>query len=395
MKGDQGFPVRIRFTKRGKVRFVSHRDVARAFERAFRIEQLPLSFTHGFSPRPKVSFGLALSVGHESDAEYLDVELARAIDLDPLPAALSAALPEGIDVTGAVQLVERAPALQEAVALVEYRVTPWDAGDRPTPADVLAAMVTRALARRTLPVTRTRKGRESTDDIRPAIRTIELGTDHEGSPELELTLSTQSRGARPARCSRRCRPKTSSSPNTACSAPHNGSSATARGWNRWKPTRSRVPRRRAHHERRNQCPTTRCRKPRRLPRERATARQVPCLGASDPMMWERATARQVPCLAASDPMMMTPVHRARAVGAAPRRTQPEEEAGSGSGSGRRHAGTGRRDRPCGRRRVRPARRHRRGRRSRSHHRRRRRRGARGRGSAPGHADGARPATEDR
>ena len=78
MKGSEGFPVRLGFTKRGKVRFVSHRDVARAFERAFRIEQLPLAFTLGFSPRPKVSFGLALSVGHESDAEYLDVELARA-----------------------------------------------------------------------------------------------------------------------------------------------------------------------------------------------------------------------------------------------------------------------------------------------------------------------------
>ena len=54
-----------------------------AFERAFRIEELPLAFTLGFSPRPKVSFGLALSVGHESDAEYLDVELA---ELEALPA---------------------------------------------------------------------------------------------------------------------------------------------------------------------------------------------------------------------------------------------------------------------------------------------------------------------
>ena len=67
------------------MRFVSHRDVARAFERAFRIETLPLSFTQGFSPRPKVSFGLALSVGHESDAEYLDVELATPIPLDVAP----------------------------------------------------------------------------------------------------------------------------------------------------------------------------------------------------------------------------------------------------------------------------------------------------------------------
>ena len=105
------------------MRFISHRDVARAFERAFRIEQLPLAFTLGFSPRPKVSFGLALSVGHESDAEYLDVELTRARSTPTrCPRPLSAALPEGIDVTGAVQLVDRAPALQESVTLVEYRV---------------------------------------------------------------------------------------------------------------------------------------------------------------------------------------------------------------------------------------------------------------------------------
>ncbi len=53
MRGDAGFPVRLRFTKRGKVRFISHRDVARAFERAFRIEQLPLAFTQGSRPGPR------------------------------------------------------------------------------------------------------------------------------------------------------------------------------------------------------------------------------------------------------------------------------------------------------------------------------------------------------
>ena len=197
MKGSEGFPVRLGFTKRGKVRFVSHRDVARAFERAFRIEQLPLAFTLGFSPRPKVSFGLALSVGHESDAEYLDFELREPVDPEQLPGPLSDALPEGIEVMGAAQLVDRAPALQESVTLVEYRVTASDVGDAIVGADLLQASVDRALASPALPVTRTRKGRESTDDIKPAIRSIELGFDHEGSPALELALSTQSRGARP------------------------------------------------------------------------------------------------------------------------------------------------------------------------------------------------------
>ena len=118
MRGGAANPVRLRYTKLGKVRWISHRDVARALERSFRVAQLPLAFTEGFSPRPKVSFGLALSVGHESDAEYLDVELARPVAPAHLPGVLSGALPEGIDVTGAVPLAERAPALQEAITAV-------------------------------------------------------------------------------------------------------------------------------------------------------------------------------------------------------------------------------------------------------------------------------------
>lgn len=196
MRGDSGFPVRIRFAKRGKVRFISARDVARALERAFRVEQLPLAFTEGFSPRPKVSFGLALSVGHESEAEYLDVELREAVDTDALPERLTPALPEGMPVTGAVRLVERAPALQEAITEVQYRVEAVDGLGRPVPDAVLGTASSRALACDELLVTRTRKGKESVDDLRPALRDIEVGHDGE-VPVLELTLLTQSRGARP------------------------------------------------------------------------------------------------------------------------------------------------------------------------------------------------------
>jgi radical SAM-linked protein len=211
MRGDTGFPVRLRFGKRGKVRFISHRDVARAFERAFRIEQLPLAFTEGFSPRPKVSFGLALSVGHESDAEYLDVELTDPVDSTGLPERLSAALPEGIDVTGAVRLTERAPALQESVSEICFRMTVADRRGEIVPEALLREVTERALASDALPVARTRKGRESIDDLRPTIRDLSLQATSrhddsrpsgslagDGSPcVLELVLSTRPRGARP------------------------------------------------------------------------------------------------------------------------------------------------------------------------------------------------------
>ncbi|MGZ8735113.1 MAG: TIGR03936 family radical SAM-associated protein [Acidimicrobiia bacterium] len=204
MKGDAGFPVRIRFAKRGPVRFIGHRDVARNFERAFRVEELPLAFTLGFAPRPKVGFGLALSVGHESDAEYLDVELTHDPGADGpgglhrFPEALSVALPQGIDVTGVAPIADRAPSLQEAVTAVEYRIevsheTP---GAASTP-DAVAACVASVLDAPILEISRTRKGREVAEDVRPAIRHMELLGVDASTASLHLELATQPRNARP------------------------------------------------------------------------------------------------------------------------------------------------------------------------------------------------------
>lgn len=189
MRGEGTFPLRVRFTKHGPVRFISHRDVARAFERAFRILQLPLAFTEGFAPRPRVSFGLALSVGYESEAEYLDVALAEPIRLDRTGSELSGALPAGIDVTGVGVLNDRAPALQEAVTSARYRVTV--AGGAGT--EDLAETVTAALDRPDLPAVRVRKGREITEDVKPAVRHLELADRN----VLDLEVATQPRGVRP------------------------------------------------------------------------------------------------------------------------------------------------------------------------------------------------------
>jgi radical SAM-linked protein len=192
VKGGALFPVRLQYTKRGKVRWISHRDVARAFERAFRIARLPLAFTEGFSPRPKVSFGLALSTGYESDAEYLDVEFVTDVDLDTLAAVVSDALPAGIDVTAAVALVERAPALMDVVTSVEWRVVV--AHDDGTPVDGagFASIVDGALALPALETTRRRKGREVVEDVRPVIARTEV---HDNVCLMELR--TQPRSAKP------------------------------------------------------------------------------------------------------------------------------------------------------------------------------------------------------
>ena len=112
--------LRVRSTKIGEVRFTSHRDAARMWERALRRAQLPVAASEGFTPRPKISFGLALPTGAESIAEYVDIELRSDIaptdvDLDTLTGHLSAALPTGFDVLAVVERESGVGSLQEAV----------------------------------------------------------------------------------------------------------------------------------------------------------------------------------------------------------------------------------------------------------------------------------------
>jgi len=186
---------RLRFAKHGKVRFTSHRDVARMWERAFRRAGLPLAYTGGFSPRPRVSFGLALPTGYESDAEYLDVDLAAPVDTEALPELLTPLLPEGVEATAAVVADERAPSLQQDVTTCTWLLELQ--GVDPA---ALPQRIAEVLALPELIATRTRKGAPVTDDLRPAIVALApAGHAPEGGRVLvEAELGTQPRALRPS-----------------------------------------------------------------------------------------------------------------------------------------------------------------------------------------------------
>jgi radical SAM-linked protein len=182
--------VRLRFTKAGKVRWTSHRDLARMFERAFRRTQLPIAYSGGFAPRPKVSFGLALPTGAESEAEFLDLELVEGstVDLTTLPLRLSEALPVGVEVRAAAAVDDGAPSLQEAVSSCVWHVEVTGIAH-----DELCDKVADVIAAPSLVVTRKRKGNLVTDDIRPGILALRVV---EGV-EVECELATQPRAVRP------------------------------------------------------------------------------------------------------------------------------------------------------------------------------------------------------
>ena len=193
--------VRLRLSVRGKVRFLSHRDVARVLERAIRRAGIPVAYSQGFSPRPKLHFGLALSTGYESDAEFVD------IDLDPgregvrepvgIAAALGLCLPMGLRVDAAAGVEPGEASLQDAVTSTEWVADvvgdPLEAGER-------AASL---LASRSHVIEIVRKGKQVSEDLRPllvglAVQPSPLGAPSRDVTRLDFELGTKPRSVRPA-----------------------------------------------------------------------------------------------------------------------------------------------------------------------------------------------------
>jgi radical SAM-linked protein len=97
--------LRIRYAKRGRLRFTSHRDIQRAFERALRRAAVPMAYSAGFSPHPKISWAGAAPTGTASEAEYVEIAVTRRVDPAALRAALDSALPPDLDI---LEIVEAA-----------------------------------------------------------------------------------------------------------------------------------------------------------------------------------------------------------------------------------------------------------------------------------------------
>ncbi|MBM3689176.1 MAG: DUF2344 domain-containing protein [Actinobacteria bacterium] len=94
---------RIRYAKRGQLRFASHRDFQRAFERALRRAEVPMAYSAGFSPHPKISYANAAPTGTASEAEYLEIAVAEHCRADDLQTRIDTALPPGLDIVEVVE----------------------------------------------------------------------------------------------------------------------------------------------------------------------------------------------------------------------------------------------------------------------------------------------------
>ncbi len=95
--------LRVRYAKRGRLRFTSHRDFSRAFERAVFRARVPMAYSSGFNPHPRISYAGAAPTGSASEAEYLELALAEVVVPTDVHAMLDEALPPGLDVLEVVE----------------------------------------------------------------------------------------------------------------------------------------------------------------------------------------------------------------------------------------------------------------------------------------------------
>ena len=154
--------LRVRYAKRGRLRFTSSRDFQRALERALRRAAVPMAFSAGFHPHPRISYANAASTGTASEAEYFELQVTERVDPESVRVALDEALPGGIDI---VQVVEAGPG-----ALADrLEASDWLVEVSGISVEVLREAVERLLERETVEVTRITKSGPRTFDVRRAI----------------------------------------------------------------------------------------------------------------------------------------------------------------------------------------------------------------------------------
>ena len=163
--------VRITFSKTGALRYIGNLDLHALWERATRRAGLPLAYTQGFHPQPKIYLASALPLGFSSRCEVVDLRFTQDIDIRAMPGILQAVMPSGIHILKAEIADEQAPALQTQVIAAEYEVVltgvPEPSG---LPGKSLMQRSEDLLAESTLP--RERRGKAY--DLRPLIEQLAI-----------------------------------------------------------------------------------------------------------------------------------------------------------------------------------------------------------------------------
>ena len=179
--------VRITFSKSGALKYIGHLDLNTVWERATRRAGLPLAYSQGFHPQPKMAFASALPLGFSSRCEVMDMHLNQDVDLASISAQLQNALPPGIGIIRVESMDEHEPALQTQVLSVEYEAILTETVDESS----LKQKINEVMACQSLP--RQRRGKSY--DLRPLIEELSLTPLHLPPTSLNMgEVSLQGEG---------------------------------------------------------------------------------------------------------------------------------------------------------------------------------------------------------
>ena len=181
---------RALFEKVGSARFISHLDLMRLFQRAFKRAGLPLTHTQGFNPRPSVSIALPLSLGAESHCELLDFDLESPVPLEDIRDRLNAALIDGIR----VREVYDNGAKIKYLALLQSRLTLEYDGGIPAGAE---AAIGQLFAREALVLEKKNRNGVTQQNIIPMIRNLEISRISDGELRLDVLHCCQNPSLNP------------------------------------------------------------------------------------------------------------------------------------------------------------------------------------------------------
>jgi radical SAM-linked protein len=179
--------LRIRFAKQGALRYTGHLDLHKIWERTARRAGLPLAYSQGFHPQPKIYLASALPLGFSSRCELLDIRLKHEIPLEGLQERIQDAVPSGLQIIAVEQVDDLLPALQTQLTAAEYEVVFVD----PIDAAWLRGRVAEVLSAEALP--RERRGKPY--DLRPLLEELELtpAADHLDESRLVLKMRLTAR----------------------------------------------------------------------------------------------------------------------------------------------------------------------------------------------------------
>jgi radical SAM-linked protein len=183
--------LRVRFNRGEEIKFISHLDIMRLWERALRRAGIPIAYSQGYSPHPQISVAAPLSVGMTGDAELMDVVCSRPVTPQWFEGAVNQQLPPGIRVLQAQQVAPVLPSLQSQVKFAEYAVTLTTDKSR----EEIQSTVDKILALDTLPWQHQRDTGVKKYDLRPLINELRLADWRPGRCIFAMRLRSDSLGS--------------------------------------------------------------------------------------------------------------------------------------------------------------------------------------------------------